>query len=131
MKIFKDIWKSFTALPLWVILWMVLILMPANFLTLIFLKESTGIIIASLAVMGMAFNLVPILIQRGFGKAMSIPHLIFWIPLVAVIIFMALPQAAGQYRLFLIVLLVINLISLTFDVVDTIKWAKGDRKIAQ
>lgn len=130
MNLFSDVWKSFMALPLWVKLWMALILMPANFAALYFFREPNGIMIASLAVLGMAFNLVPILIQRGLGKAMSIPHLIFWFPLIIFIVFTALPVAGGPYQIYLIVLLLINTISLVFDVVDTVKWIKGDRSVA-
>jgi len=127
MKIVNEIWESFMALPLWVKLWMLILLMPINFATLLFWNAPIGKSVASFAILGMAFNLVPIILDRGFGKAMSIPHLIFWVPLTGIIIFKALPVATGNYQVFLIVLLVTNLISLIFDVIDTVKWIKGDR----
>ena len=131
MALVKDIWSSFMALPLWVRLWMLFLLMPINFAALLFWEAPFGKLISSLAILGMAFNLVPILLDRGFGKAMSIPHLIFWVPLTGVIILKVLPIASGNYRVFLMALLAVNLTSLIFDIVDTLKWIRGDRAVAR
>jgi len=129
MTIIKDIWGSFMAQPMWVKAWMVLILMPANFATAVFIKEPYGIVVASLAILGMAFNMIPMIAERGFGKAMAIPHVIFWVPLVVLILLKVLPVSVGPYKSFLIALLVINIFSLAFDIPDSLKWLKGDRII--
>jgi len=129
MEFLKAIWGSFNALPLWVKLWMILILVPINLATILFTGQAFGKIIASLAVLGMGFNIIPLIAERGFGKAMAIPHVILWVPLVIIILLKALPIATGGYLIFLITLLIINIISLLFDIPDSIKWLKGDRAV--
>ena len=125
-----DIWNSVRALPTWVKIWM-LFLGPLNALTILFLDQPNGPLIAFLAYAGMFFLGVLAIFQRGLSKAGSIPHVIFWTPLVGFIIgwFISGGPAAEPYRTFLIILLITNLISLAFDYVDTFKWLRGDREI--
>ena len=56
MSLFTDIFQSFRRLPLWVQIWMVLILIPINLTSLFFLDQPMGSWIAALAVFGMAFT---------------------------------------------------------------------------
>jgi len=129
MSLIKDIWGSFLAIPLWVQLWMTLILVPINAVALFFIDQPFGKLIASLAILGMAFNMIPMIAERGFGKAMAIPHVILWIPLLFIVTMKALPVATGLYWKFLMALLVIDVVSLMFDIPDSIKWLKGDRAV--
>jgi len=124
-----DVWVSFRALPLWVQVWVVLILMPINLASLFFLDEPMGIWIAFLANIGMLLNLPVIYMDRGVSKLMSIPHLLPWTILVGLLLF-SRPETTGHYGVYLWTLLFTDLISLIFDYPDAVKWVKGDRAIA-
>ncbi|MBT3140889.1 hypothetical protein DS909_16510 [Phaeobacter gallaeciensis] len=127
-----NIWNSFRRLPVWVQIWVGQILMPVNLLPLAFLSEPRAGLIASLAVGGMVLNLPILLREQGLSKAMAIPHLLLWIPLV-VVLFRQLRDGGDMgptYITVLAVLLVVDAISLAFDFVDALKWWRGDRAIA-
>jgi len=128
-NIFVEIWDSFRAIPGWVQVWIMLMLAPINMASLFFLNEPMGMLIAFLANIGMLLNIPVMVYDRGVSKLMSIPHLVPWTALVVLIMFYR-PEATGFYDIFLWVLLIINLISLVFDYVDSVKWIKGDRAIA-
>jgi len=127
-----DIWNSFRRLPLWVQIWVAVILVPVNLATLAFVTAPYGLPVAVLAIGGMMPNLGVMVIERGFSKTMSLPHLVLWTPLVALIIWILMTSRAGDptYLAFLWILLVIDVISLAFDFPDAWRWYKGDRAIA-
>lgn len=127
-----NIQASFRRLPLWVQIWVGLILMPVNLLPLAFLGQPGAGLIAGLAIGGMALNLPILLWYQGFSKAMAIPHVLLWVPLVGVIgvQVQGLVGVRGTYFTFLMVLLVVDVVSLLFDTVDAIKWWRGDRTVA-
>ena len=129
--IVKDIWQSFLAMPLWVRIWVFVVLVPVNFAPLLFVGEPFWAWVAVLAAGAVAFNALPLLIERGFGPTMALSHVIAWPPLL-VLIGMILMDGEGSdiYRLFLWILLIVDGISLVFDVPDSWKWLKGDRKPA-
>jgi len=129
MKLFFDIWNSFRALPLWVQIWVALILVPVNMAPLFFINQPSGWLIAILAIIGIAPNTAIIIIEKGFSKLMAFPHLLPWSILIVILIF-ARPEGSEGYQIILWVLLIINSISLIFDFPDAYKWWKGDRKIA-
>ena len=124
-----DIWRSFRSLPAWVQVWMAAILMPVNLLSICFLHEPGAILIAILAIGGMLPNLGIIIFERGLSKMMSIPHLLPWTALVVIII-LDRPEAGSLYDQYLLALAIVNCVSLAFDYPDSIKWLKGDRKVA-
>lgn len=128
-SILADCWTSFRALPTWVQVWVAFLLMPINMLSLAFLSEPMGIWIALLANTAMMLNLPVMLSDRGFSKAMALPHLIPWTILVALLIF-ARPEATGAYAIYLTVLLAADVISLAFDYPDALKWLRGERAVA-
>lgn len=125
-----DIYSSFRALPGWVQIWVVGILMPINTVSLFFLGQPWGVLVAILAIGGMLPNLPIMLRERGLSKAMSLPHLLPWTVLVLLIVFVQ-PQGDPLYRSYLMALAAINTVSLGFDYVDAYKWWKGERDIAQ
>ena len=86
--IILDVWDSFCRLPLWVQVWVGLVLVPANLLTLFFVRRKYGKWIAVLAVGGMLSNIPITLIERGMSKLMSLPHIIFWTPLCVFILWL-------------------------------------------
>jgi len=123
---FRDIWISFRTLPIRVQVWVALILMPVNMASLVFLDEPMGLWIALLANIAMLSNLPIILCERGFTKAMALPHLIPWTILVGVLLFFR-PAATGAYDHYLFALLIVNMISLLFDYPDSVAWLRERR----
>ncbi len=132
-RLFIDIWTSLRALPLWVQLWVFGILVPVNMAAIFFWGEVGGWIVAILAVGGMLPNVVLILVQRGFSKAMALSHVLLWGPLLIIIALFLLndPIVGGGYLIYLWILFGVDLFSLGFDVIDSIKWYRGDRDIAR
>lgn len=125
-NIFMDLWRSFSELPLWVRLWMVLWLMPLNTASVFFINEPMGVWIAVLANVAMLLNLPIMLVERRLSRTMALPHLPFWTALVVLIVWMG-PDASTLYGKFLIVLAATNILSLAFDYMDAYRWIKGDR----
>lgn len=125
-----DIWRSFRALPLWVQLWIAVVLVPANLAALAFWGQPGAALIALLAIGGMAPNVGILFYERGFSKLMSLPHIVLWTPLCGLILAQLSGGASGAYATFLMVLLAIDLISLGFDYPDFVKWLRGDRAVA-
>ncbi len=121
-----EIYNSFRAMPLWVQAWVALILAPVNMASLYFYSEPAGLWIAFLANIAMMMNLPVMLYDRGFSKMMAIPHLVPWTILVLWIFFYR-PEAAGNYDIYLTILLTVDTISLLFDFPDAIKWLNGER----
>lgn len=125
----RDIWISFRNLPVWVQIWMSVVLVPANLVPLAFLDQPYGTVIAGLAILGMVLNLPIMMAGRGMSRAMALPHLLFWTPMVLIIVYVLNTHTdlLPIYAQFLLVLLVVDLISLGFDLRDAILWNK-DRK---
>ncbi|MBL4807267.1 MAG: hypothetical protein JKY31_08260 [Rhodobacteraceae bacterium] len=126
----RDIYASFRALPVWVQVWVALILVPVNAAALLFITEPSGVWIAILAVGAMLPNLGVMAYDRGFSKLMALPHLLPWSVLVSWLLFFR-PEAFGAYAIYLWVLLAIDAVSLGFDFPDAGKWIKGDRAVAE
>lgn len=124
-----EIWHSFQSLPLAVRLWMALVLMPVNLLSLYFVSEPWGLWVAMLAISAMAMNLPVLIVERGFSKLMAIPHLLPW-TLLVIGIFWLRPEGTEPYGLYLWVLAGVNIVSLYFDYPDSYRWLKGDRAVA-
>ena len=128
-NIVLEIYHSFRAMPIWVQIWVLGILVPVNMTSLLFVFEPGGILIAFLANIAMMMNLPVMIKDRGFSKMMALPHLIPWAILVAILV-VAPPVAEGNYASYLKVLLIVDLISLGFDFPDAVKWKRGDRAAA-
>lgn len=96
---------------------------------LLFLGAPYALWVALLSIGGMTPNLPIMLMERGLSKRMALPHLVIWVPLV-VLLGWVLANVDGldpSYRLMLTILLVVDLISLGFDIPDALKWHRGDR----
>lgn len=131
MTLILDVWRSFRAMPLWVQIWVALILVPVNLASYLFIDEPMGLLVTSLAIGGMLPNLVIMGFERGLSKAMGLPHLAIWLPLAIFLTWIVQsPYAEGAYLTYLRLLLGVNAVSLAFDLLDTWKWARGDRAIA-
>ena len=131
-QLITDVWTSLRALPLWVQLWVFAILVPVNMVSIFFWGEVGGWIVIFLAIGGMFPNAVLIILERGFSKAMALSHVLMWSPLLMIIALFLMndPIVDGGYRSYLWVLFGVNLFSLGFDIIDSIKWFRGDRAVA-
>jgi len=124
-----EIWGSFRAMPVWVQIWVAVVLVPVNMASLVFINQPFGLWIAFLANIAMMLNLPVMIYDRGFSKLMALPHLLPWTVLVGILLF-ARPEATGVYSAYLWLLLATNTLSLIFDYPDAAKWLRGDRKPA-
>lgn len=131
MALIKDIWRSFRALPLWVQIWVGLILVPVNLASVLYVFEPMGLLIAALAIGGMVPNLFIMIKERGLSLAMALPHLLIWTPLVILLIAnLGHPEMSSPFQAFVWLLLIVDLVSLGFDYPDAWKWWKGDHAVA-
>ena len=126
-----DIWRSFRAMPLWVQVWVAVILVPANVASLALLGQPYGWAMAGMAIGAMLLNGVIMLVERGFSKAMALPHVVIWTPLVLWIgwvLATGRPEVALHPLLW--VLLLVDLFSLVLDWRDAVQWIAGERRVA-
>ena len=128
----NDIWRSLRSLPVWVQIWVVGILVPVNVLPFFLLETAVGQAGVVAALVVLATNGPLLWIYRGMNKVLSIPHLLAWGPLEIYLLMLLADSGfraeAGVVELGLaVLLLVINGISLVFDVIDSAKWMAGDR----
>ncbi len=126
----KDIWGSLFALPRGVQVWMLVILAPMNMASVAFIGFDGGLLVAVLAYMGLLPNIGIMLYERGLSKLMALPHLIFWPPLIVLIVSLLSHSVASIFHVYLSALLIVNGVSLAFDVIDFRKWWTGDRSVA-
>ncbi len=126
-----EIWRSYRAMPLWVQIWVALILVPVNMFSLVFVTAPVGLWVAALAIGAMLLNLVLMLIERGLSRAMALPHVLIWTPLVIWVGWMlAQGTVSGRFATYLLLLLVVDGISLALDFRDARDWLVGNRAVA-
>lgn len=131
MQVVGDVWASIGRLPIWVVVWVSFVLVPVNVASVMYWAEPYGGLIFILAVGGMLPNVFMIFIQGGVTKAMAIPHVLLWTPLVFVILYVLLTaDISDSFTTFLWVLLVVEIISLGFDYNDAAAWFRGERWVA-
>lgn len=127
-----DCHRSFRAIPLWVRVWVLGVLIPVNASTFWFLDSRIGQAGAAAAVLVVAANVPIMLVERGVSRLMALPHLFAWIPLLAWLAALLAFDAtltASETRL-ATVLAVVNGISLVFDTIDSVRWLCGQRDVA-
>ncbi len=125
-----DIWHSFRALPQWVQIWVFAILVPVNMISLAFWSQPDGVLIAVMAVGAMALNGVIMFYERGFSRAMALPHVVIWTPMVLFVLAKLVGgEASGVFAAYLWVLLVTDIVSLGFDFRDARDWWRGARAV--
>lgn len=128
MLILQNILISWRALPLWVQVWVGLILVPVNVAAFFMLDTVTGQYTAIAAVFVAITNSPLMIVYQGMNRALSLPHLVAWFPLVYLVALRMASEtlAPGEWIYALLVLLV-NGISLVFDVLDSWRWLRGER----
>ena len=70
------------------------------------------------------------LIERGFSRAMALPHVLIWTPLMGLVLWLLSQDIATGYSRYLLILLAVDTLSLALDYADSWKWWKGDRRVA-
>jgi len=125
-----EIWQSYRRLPVWVQLWVAVILVPVNAAALGCLAQPCGACVAAMAVGAMLCNGVLMLVERGFSRAMALPHVLIWTPMLGLVVWLLAQDIPAGYRAYLLILLAVDAVSLGFDVIDTRRWLSGDRQIA-
>jgi hypothetical protein len=88
-----------------------------------------GLWLAAMAVGAMLCNGALMLIERGFSKAMALPHVLIWTPMLGLVIWLLGQEIAPGFRRYLLVLLAVDTLSLVLDYVDGWKWGRGARAI--
>lgn len=130
INLVQRIFRSLFALPVWVIIWMLVILIPANLSGLFFLDTVSGRWIAGLGGGALVINTVLVLMNGGFSRVLAIPHVIMWGALEILLIYRMFSEsmASIEFQLTLVVV-IINGVSLIFDVIDTRRWYIGERDV--
>lgn len=127
----RDCWISFRALPAWVQWWVGGLLIPVNALPFLMLDMPTGRLGATASLVVVLSNVPIMLAERGMSRLLSIPHLIAWIPLCAVLLSLWYsddPMSTSE-RALLLILLAVNGVSLVFDTIDSWRWLRGEREV--
>ena len=126
------LYTSFRRLTVPTQIWMMLVLAPANFLTLALVDGPLGLIVPLLSMLGFIPNLGIAWVQNGFSAAMALPHLVFWTPQVAILAnyLIQTPANAGFAYIAYAIVFIVNTISLLFDVRETTKWFGGQKSVA-
>lgn len=101
---------------------------PVNVASLFFAGEPGRKLIAVQPLGGVAVSIAVPIRHRGFSRLVSGGHVLFWAPLVLLLIF-ALPVADGVCDIYLWILLAANASSLVFDINDLRLWLGGDRRV--
>lgn len=124
--------KSTFSLPVWVIVWIFLFLIPANFSGLFLLNYDAGFWVALLGAGAIAINSIILLLNGGFSKVLAVPHLLLWIPLQAILLwrYFTVPDLSSFEATYILIIVIINGISIVFDFYDTWEWMKGNRDVA-
>jgi len=125
------IFKSLFAMPVWVIVWMLGFLIPANLSGLFLLDYVSGFWVALLGATAIAINAVIVFANGGFSKVLAIPHLVFWAPLQVILLYryFTVPDMSNFEQNYILVVLIINGVSLVFDIFDTKEWLRGSRDV--
>ena len=131
MTRWRDSARSFLALPVWVRLWVAIVLIPVNVAPFFFLDTPVGRAAAMASVFVLLTN-VPIMLHAcGMSRLMSVPHLIAWgalVPYLVARLVYRMPVVNAE-TLLAITLLGVNGVSLVFDMMDTVHWLCGKRDI--
>lgn len=130
MNHIERIFRSHFSLPVWVIVWMWLFLIPANLSGLLFLDTISGRWIAVLGGGALLVNGLLVLLNGGFSRVLAIPHVVLWGGLEIILLHRITVEtlSPAEMRIVLIVL-TINGVSLIFDIIDTRRWYLGERDV--
>ncbi len=128
---FQQIWTSWRSLPVWVQVWVLAVLVPPNVAAVAFLDTPIGRWTAIAGLFVLVTNGTLLVGQARLSGLMGVPHLVVWIPLVIFVTGrLVAGQATGNELVLGVAVLVVNAISVAFDLNDTRKWVTGQRELA-
>lgn len=129
-QLWIDQYRSYRSLPGWVQVWVVW-LVGINLVTGLDQTTPTGRAVARANVVFLLPNVVIIMVQRGWGSALSFSHLVAWPPLIARLVQRVRePGVTPVERRTAALVAVTNAISVAFDVVDAARFLAGERGVA-
>lgn len=132
VEVSKSLWQSFRRLPLWVQLWIGVILVPVNLSSLFLLNYDSARMVALAAVLALGGNMLVMYWQAGFSRLMAIPHLLVWVPLQVLLstyLLSSAPEPSLSEVLYVKLVLAVNGVSLGFDLHDSWRWVQGERQV--
>ena len=129
MSIMRNILTSWRALPLWVQVWVGLVLVPVNVAAFFMLDTETGQYTAIAALFVALTNGPLMIVYQGMNRVLSLPHLVAWGPLVYLLALRLASEtmATGEW-IYAVLIVVVNGISLVFDLLDSWRWLRGERE---
>lgn len=127
----KQLWQSYRRQPLMTQVWCACWVFPLNLATLAVLGWGPYCHqIMGFALLGAFGCLAVSLAKRGVTKLGGLPKLIFWTPMVFLIMMVLLRyELSAAYASFLVLLAVTNVIQLTLSYQDWLDWWRGDRGV--
>lgn len=110
---------------------MALVLVPVNLLSFLVLDYQAAQMVALAAVLALGSNMLLLYRYVGFSRVMALPHLVFWGALQVLLVMRVLqnPAPGAGEVLFICLVLLVNGISLIFDLLDTWRWWQGERQV--
>ena len=131
MQRIAQVIQSTFALPAWVLVWILVLLIPANLSGLFLTELPAGWWVAVLGSGALMVNAVIAIANGGMSKALAIPHLLFWLPLELILLhrWLTVADLTPFESTYILIILTINGISLVFDLYDTAQWVRGNRAI--
>ena len=125
------LWDSMLGIPHWVQIWL-MILVSVNMVSLFFLDSPIGFWTAIAFGVVCIVNMPIMFIQGGLTRALSFVHIV-WVPLIAFLCGQLFDENAIEpgttIYMFGIAVIVVNTISLLFDVMEVYRWINGGREI--
>lgn len=129
-QLWIDQYRSYRAMPVWVQLW-VAWLVTVNLVVGADRSTPTGRAVAWGNLAFLLPNTAIVIAQRGYGSALSLPHLLAWPPLVARLVGRLREDGLDdRERTAATLVAVTNSISIAFDVVDAARFVAGERGVA-
>jgi len=104
----------------------VIVLFAVNFVGgLIYFASLEGKLVLA-ALVGSFFVIRPLYKSKGFVRLLGVSH-VFWLALVPWLFVRYMDTPDGVFRFWLLAVMVVNSISLIIDIVDVIRYARGER----
>eukprot|EP00916_Digyalum_oweni_P020494 GHVL01034169.1.p1 GENE.GHVL01034169.1~~GHVL01034169.1.p1 ORF type:complete len:175 (+),score=5.21 GHVL01034169.1:54-578(+) len=140
-----DFASALLAAPLPISIWVTWLLL-CNIFSFVFIYDLIGWFAIGSILFILLINSIILSKYKGLCRIMGLPHLLVWIPLIALILIRLstdmIPSIGGITKegrltpesniylfLYSVILLITNTISVLFDIVDTIRWFRGDREV--
>ncbi len=143
LEFFKDVLGAMFQLPKWVFVW-VNVLFTLNMLALVMLFVAPHPVVTATAILlpvAIGPNFWMLWQDRGVSKKISIPHLVGWIPQIIIAGLWLFSDTLGPQLsvetngsllyYWTLSVLVVNIISVLFDLNDTRKWFSGEREVVR